>query len=170
MLTRQQALDKWIYDPDTGQFYDHKSGKAVGGRQQAGSIGKKRTRAETYIALNYMQNNKRKQYKAHRIAFLIMTGSIPEKVDHINHIGTDNRWSNLASSNSTMNGKNMSKKPKNGIFGICKWNGKWKAQIGHENKMLHLGYYEDYFEACCARKSAEIKYKFHPNHGLAITA
>lgn len=34
----------------------------------------------------------------------------------------------------------------------------FKACIGVEDKTIHLGYTPDFFEACCLRKSAEIKH------------
>jgi len=32
----------------------------------------------------------------------------------------------------------------------------------------HLGYHIDFFEACCARLSANVSYGFHENHGRAV--
>jgi len=44
---------------------------------------------------------------------------------------------------------------KTGITGIhynalCK---KWKAQLNKDKKRIHLGYFVDFFDACCAVKS-----------------
>ena len=36
------------------------------------------------------------RYPAHRLAFLYMTGIVPEAVMHVNGDKADNRWSNLA--------------------------------------------------------------------------
>jgi hypothetical protein len=31
---------------------------------------------------------------------------------------------------------------------------------------LLIGYFDDMFEAICVRKSAELRYNYHPNHGI----
>lgn len=56
---------------------------------------------------------------------------------------------------------------KTGITGVYwyKKGLKWQVRIRVDGYLHHLGYYHDFFEACCARKSAEIKYGFHKNHG-----
>jgi len=54
-----------------------------------------------------------------------------------------------------------------GVTGVY-WNKrdrKWQAMIKVNNKQIHLGYFEGKTEAITARKIAEIKYGFHPNHG-----
>lgn len=45
-----------------------------------------------------------------------------------------------------------------GIRGVCKGKNRWTSYIGVDNKNIHLGRFNDFFEACCARKSAENKY------------
>jgi hypothetical protein len=52
---------------------------------------------------------------AHRFAFLYMTGSIPEEIDHIDGDGGNNIWSNLrvaTKSQNVMNRPNWGKFPK----------------------------------------------------------
>jgi len=39
------------------------------------------------------------------------------------------------------------------------------TKIGNNWKKINLINTKDFFEACCARKSAENKYGFHENHG-----
>ncbi len=48
-------------------------------------------------------------------------------------------------------------KPPSGVTWYPRDN-KWVARIQHQKSQLHIGYFIDYFEACCARKSAENKY------------
>ena len=43
-------------------------------------------------------------------------------------------------------------------IGIDKRSGKYYATITTNGKRANLGYYSDFFEACCARKSAENRY------------
>lgn len=49
---------------------------------------------------------------------------------------------------------------KSGVIGVYleKQTGLWKAYIRVENKQITLGRFSDFFEAVCARKSAENRY------------
>ncbi len=108
-------------------------------------------------------------YRQHRIIWLYVNGEEPVSVDHINHDKTDNRITNLRSANHVINSHNMpkSKANKSGVVGVhwCQTKIKWCAEIKCKGKKISLGYFLSFFEAVCARKSANIKYKFHENHG-----
>ena len=111
-----------------------------------------------------------KTYKAHRLAWLYVYGEWPKgEIDHINHDGMDNRISNLRDVSHRENGMNqpIRKNNKSGVNGIHKNKSgkKWLAAIHTNYKVIPLGSFSDKFEAICARKSAENKYKFHANHG-----
>lgn len=105
----------------------------------------------------------------HRVIWLYVRGAFPLKfIDHANGDGTDNRWFNISESDYERNNKNMKlfRTNTSGCSGVhwCNRDKHWIARIsGKEPK--RLGYFKDRFEAICARKSAEIKYNFHPNHG-----
>ncbi len=93
----------------------------------------------------------------------------PVHVDHINGVKTDNRWLNLRMVTPSENTKNAarSKANKSGITGVM-WMPrykKWKSYISSQKKVMALGMHEDFYEAVCTRKSAEVKYGFHENHG-----
>lgn len=109
------------------------------------------------------------KYRLHRLVFLYMTGSIPSKVDHIDHNRQNNRWSNLQESSDTGNQRNrsLSKNNKSGFNGVswCNKNNKWIAQISINNKAIHLGRYKNLSDAVLARVNADEKYSFHINHG-----
>ena len=113
-----------------------------------------------------------KTYKAHRLAFLYMIGNFPaDQVDHINQRPADNRWSNLREATNSDNQKNSTLRTdsKSGLMGVC-WRQKkqrWAARISHNGRRVQLYENKDFFEACCARKSAEVKYGFDPRHGNA---
>ena len=108
-------------------------------------------------------------YQSHRIIFLYMTGDMPEEVDHINHIRTDNRWINLREStrSDNLSNKTMYCNNKSGICGVFwhKTQKKWHAYINATGKRVHLGSYDKQDSAIVARKEAEIKYGYHYNHG-----
>jgi hypothetical protein len=56
--------------------------------------------------------------------------------------------------------KRLHKRNKTGIAGVWfdKTSEKWSAMITVMYKQIHLLRTQDFFEACCARKSAELKY------------
>ena len=113
-------------------------------------------------------------YFTHRLAFLYMTGSIPKEVDHINHVKPDNRWKNLRAANRIINGRNRSMHCDNtsGVTGVYwhKKKGKWQAGIRVNDKRIYLGVFKHLEDATAARKTAEARYGFHPNHGVKQTA
>ena len=105
----------------------------------------------------------------HRLIFIYMTGSAPIQIDHINGDGTDNRWVNLRSVDAFQNMKNqkISTRNRTGVFGVF-WNkqkDRWTSQASNLEGRIILGNFEDFFEAVCSRKSAEVRYNYHENHG-----
>jgi hypothetical protein len=111
-----------------------------------------------------------KSYLAHRVIWLLMTGSWPEgDIDHINGIRSDNRWSNLRAVSRTenMRNKRKNKNNKSGHVGVH-WHardGRWVAKIGHEGRDRWLGQFGSLDDAVAARKAAERECGYHKNHG-----
>ena len=110
-----------------------------------------------------------KGYLLHRVIWLIETGEWPKQIDHINGDPADNRWTNLRNVENTRNMRNkaMFKNNTSGIMGVC-WGKKgkrWYSTIYDKGKIVPLYWGLDFFEACCRRKSAELKYGYHKNHG-----
>ena len=109
-----------------------------------------------------------KNYRAARLAWLYVYRTLPKHyIDHINGNPSDNRISNLRDVTAFENQKNRKTNANNqtGISGVSPYRGGWSAIIVVNNKRIWLGMFQDFFEACCARKSAELEYGFHPNHG-----
>ena len=110
-----------------------------------------------------------KQYYVHRLAWLYVYGDMPSAIDHINHVGTDNRISNLRECSQLNNLKNrrLSSRNKTGVHGVYRRNdyNAWSSEIRDSGKKINLGTYKDFFDAICARKSAEIQFNYHTNHG-----
>lgn len=111
----------------------------------------------------------KKPYPAHRLAWLYMYRTLPDQIDHINHIRSDNRLNNLRSANSSINGKNQSKSINNtsGVTGVS-WYTKskrWVSKIMVDGERIYLGSFVNFHEAVNARKNAEALYGFHENHG-----
>ena len=92
-----------------------------------------------------------KLYKAHRLAWLYVTGEWPAgQIDHINRCKSDNRLCNLRIANGSQNQMNKFH-PNNtsGVKGVY-WNkqrGKWQAQIQVHGKGYNLGRYADIRDA-----------------------
>lgn len=165
LITQAKALELFRYDPDTGElrWRTYRGPRAVEGAV-AGSL---KTQKRGHQCIN-IQVNKR-IYKAHRIIWLMQMGKWPNQIDHINHDGTDNRWQNLRAANQLLNNKNCRLYSNNisGRVGVCwsKKSNKWHAQIGVQGKVYNLGYFVSFYNADKARKMAERKHGFHPNHG-----
>lgn len=164
MITQEQLKQILHYNPETGVFtWLVSRGKAAQGCV-AGHNCFKNTKEYTVIGVNSRIE------RAHRLAFLYMEGRWPnEIIDHINGDGTDNRWCNLREVTQKTNCRNMRLHNHNtsGVSGVSwrKQRNAWRAYITLDNKQYTLGHYPDFFDAVCARKSAERLHGFHINHG-----
>lgn len=105
---------------------------------------------------------------AHKLAWHIYYGYWPNHhIDHIDGDKRNNRISNLRKSDPSINMKNrgFNKNNTTGKMGVYKSGQKWRSRIRVSGKLVNLGTYENYNDAVEARESAEVKYKFHINHG-----
>lgn len=157
-ITQENLLKAFNYDPDTGDLtykYTTLSGKK-------GAI------ATYFHSRKYLSVCiGRKQYLAHRIIYMMMTGKMPEHVDHINHIKHDNRWENLRSVKQEENNRNMplQRNTATNVTGVSPFKGKYRAYITVGGKHKHLGVFDSIEEAAVVRKQAESQYHYHSNHG-----
>lgn len=94
-----------------------------------------------------------KKYLAHRLAWLYIMGNFPnDETDHLNGMRHDNRWINLrdvTKSINQQNQRNPHSNNKSGYLGVS-WHtkeDKWRVQITLNNKIIHLGYFNDINEA-----------------------
>ena len=165
-LTAEYARECLDYNPDTGIFtwkvrprgHFRSEGKWKGcntrfAGKEAGYLN------ETgYISLRINKTLN----QAHRIAWLITTGSWPTRfIDHINMNRSDNRLANLR---EVTNGENMCNSGRcsrntSGTKGIS-WHagtGKWRAQINVLKKHYHIGLFQSMDDAAKAIKEARIK-------------
>ena len=167
-LTQQRLKEVLNYDKETGYFTRLvKSGPSVKVGERAGYKHTDKN-GKSYIRISVDG----KKYAAHRLVFLYVDGKFPDdQVDHKNGCGIDNWWTNLKQATNADNGKNQ-KLPKDNTTGICgvyfyKNKTLFQVQITADGKKIHLGYTSDFFEACCLRKAAQLKYGFSKNHGLS---
>ena len=137
MITQERLKELLNYDPDTGVFTWLVSSRGV----KAGVAG-------CVHPLGYIQINiNGRSYRAHRLAFLYMTGTFPDdQVDHINGMRADNRWLNLREATHSENLRNCGKYANNtsGYKGVHKYKitGKWVAHCHAHGKQHHLGYHD----------------------------
>jgi len=112
-------------------------------------------------------------YKAHRLIFLMHHGYMPEHIDHVNGIPSDNRIENLRAATMTENMRNRALQRNNtsGCKGVTfsKSCGKWKVNLRLNKIRYFLGYYED--KELAALVAASFREKYHGefcNHGAFL--
>ena len=161
MITYDEAHRIFRYDPDSGKLYYrvNRGSQGLAGRE-VGHLGGgyRRTKIDGTF------------YFVHRIIWLMTYGEWPEQIDHINHIGDDNRVENLRNVTHRENHLNQSTQKNNtsGVMGVY-WHApgkKWVARINIDGVSTHIGYFDNIFDAACARKSEEIRCGYHQNHGV----
>lgn len=140
MLTQSRLRELLHYDPETGFFT--RALTTTGIRPKVGDVaGGVNCRGYWQIRIDG------ERYKAHRLAWLYMTGDWPkEQIDHINMDRSDNRFANLREATNIQNCANQRRPVNNtsGLKGVC-WNkrlSKWKSQIRVNGKLHHLGYFD----------------------------
>lgn len=165
-LTQEDLKSQLKYDPNTGVFtrLSVKTNAAkigdIAGYNRPTHDGKKYTIIKIYGF----------SYKAARLAWLYMNGQWPKNIiDHIDGDGTNNIYTNLRDVTLHDNCKNRRNRVDNatGACGVrwLKLYRKWNSYISVNKKVMNLGYFDNLFEAVCARKNAEKIFGYHPNHG-----
>ncbi len=124
------------YSPDTGEF---RWTVDINAKTKANCIaGSINDRGYRTICVD------RSVRRAHRLAWLWMTGEWPEAdVDHINGNRDDNRWCNLRGATRTQNNGNSKLRPSNtsSMKGVTfnKRRGTWFARVTANGITRHLG-------------------------------
>lgn len=168
MLTYDRANELLRYEPSSGKlFWKKTTTNRVKVGDEAGSF----CASTGYI--NVVIDGQ--GYTLHRIAILLTTGVYDKmvQVDHVDHDRGNNRLSNLRVVSHAENMRNQSLRNTNktGVTGVSvrytrKGTKRYTATIVVDYKFIFLGNYDTLEEAAVARAEAEIKYGFHPNHGL----
>lgn len=142
MHLTQAALKELLeYDPETGKFFWREKG-----------VGRKRAEAGNFSRGYVRIGIQGRLYYGHRLAFLYMTGSIPDVVDHKDGDESNCRWENLRASTHSENGKNTTHR---GYHKASRSN-KFIAQMTTDYKTIHLGTFNTPGEARAAYVEAKI--------------
>jgi hypothetical protein len=178
-LTQKYLQECFIYNSKTGDLvwkerpighFKNKKGMNIFNGRSAGNV------AGTEIKIRKLKYRKiwimsktSCPVGAHSVIWMLVHGEWPENIDHIDGNGLNNRLENLRNVTHSENLMNcrVSKANTSGCTGVF-WNknlSKWASYIRKEKKHSHLGYFSDWFEAVCARKSAEYRHGYHENHG-----
>ena len=158
-FTKEEAGMLLSYCPETGIFRwlvrTHTTGRMIYPGDIAG------TKKDGYCVIFVYG----KQYRAHQLSFLFMTGEWPpidSDIDHKNRDRFDNSWDNLRIATRTQNNMNAKIRANNrsGFKGVSlrKDTGKWHARITVDKKRILLGDFENIEDAVKVRKEAEKKY------------
>lgn len=137
-LTAARLRELLHYDPETGVFTWLVSNTK---RVRVGGIaGCTSDHGYIRIAIDGVQ------HRAHRLAWLYMTGEWPaHQIDHINGTRDDNRIKNLRQATDAQNRQNL-RKPRSdnrcGMLGVCANRDRWRAVIQVGGKFKHIGTFD----------------------------
>lgn len=171
--SKEYLQECFTYDPETGLLYWKE--RPLEHFKSTGIFKSWNTKYSGKLALNYLSGGYKignldgKICKSHRVIWKLCHGTEPDLILHENGNTFDNRIEKLSSGTQLENSKDiaLSIKNRSGISGVHwhKHGQKWQAFISINKSRKHLGMYEDFFEACCVRKKAELEYGYHENHG-----
>lgn len=160
MVTQARLKELFSYEPSSGLLIRKVSVKSAKAGSAAGNL-----RNDGYLRVSVDG----KCYSVHRMIFLMQTGSIPSKVDHIDGNPLNNKWDNLRGATTSQNGMNRKINSNNvsGVKGVH-FNSalaKWKVAVKLDGKIYHGGY----FNSLESAKSAMLllRERLHKNFSRA---
>lgn len=172
-FTPQELLELLLYEPEAGLFkWAYRPEKYFRSPAYAKSWNDKHAGKVVAVFDNgrgyHIIAVSGQKLKAHRVAWVLTHGKYPcGSIDHIDGDRHNNKLSNLrdVSHAENMRNQRLSSKNKTGVAGVF-WNGRnFEASIKYQQKKYHLGNFRDLDTATAVRKSAEMQFGFHANHG-----
>lgn len=154
MLTHERLTELLKYDQETGFFswlVDRNSGQFPAGSRAGGE--------DSSSGLTYRRLRiDGKKYKEHRLAWFYVHGRWPTaEIDHVNLLGTDNRFANLREASHGQNQANSVAQKRNrlGVKGVKRCGGKFGAFINSKKTgTRYLGSFNTAEEASAAYLTA----------------
>jgi len=155
MISHKRLLELYDYSIVTGIFYRKVSRPGYRKGEEAGCV--RKIKKDGMLRRFIVADGK--QYRASRLAWFYVTGKWPKnQIDHINRDALCDAFHNLRDSNNSANqiNKGIAKNNTSGCTGVMfhKPTEKWVSVFRRKS----LGYFDDWFDAVCCRKSAEAKY------------
>lgn len=133
-VSAEHARSLLAYDPSSGEFVWRRGLIPAGCLRQGYRV----------IGIN------RRQYLAHRLAWLYVTGEWPRLlIDHINGVKDDNRFQNLRQATTSQNKVNtfVFKPGRSGFRGVRFKDGRWQARVQTRRQRIVIGSFETADEA-----------------------
>lgn len=162
------------YDPETGLlFWRHREDEFFPTTRAAFAWNSKYANKQAFTCLGaggyYKGGILGHIFQAHRVIWALVHGEWPDnEIDHLNHERGDNRIVNLRAVTRRQNQLNhkLHSNSWTGVHGVDLRKGKWRASIRIYGDNKFLGSFATKKDAVKARKRAEKRNGFHPNHGL----
>lgn len=147
-LTAERLREVLHYSPETGEF---RWRVMTSFRRPVGMLAGDKKKGSGYVLIGVDKF----RYRAHRLAWLYMTGEWPSlQVDHKDTDRANNRWENLRLATNQQNQINsrVSKNSLSGVKGVfwSKQRQKWCAKLSIGKRQYHGGFYDDINEAAAA--------------------
>ena len=157
VTAQTQPAETQITQAKVVELFDYLEGRlywrANSGATKAGKLaGHVKSNGYTSIRIH------NREYKAHRIIYLLHHGLLPEYVDHIDGNRSNNKIKNLRPATTSQNNWNSKRPCKNtsGLKGVCWYRRyqKWFARVQINGRQLHLGYFKNVEDAEAAVRNA----------------
>lgn len=141
-MTPEYANSLFDYNPETGVL----RWRVARGKIKPGAVVASRGAGGCLTVMVDGRN-----YKAHRIIWLLVKGVFPDpEIDHRDRNQGNNRWNNIREATSSQNKMN---RPSRGIY-LDKRDGRWYARVTVHGKIIHCGRHRTKEAAAAARASA----------------